>query len=634
MRALPATRLLALVVAGLALVATLLVFAREPQGPLRMAPLDHGAGGERAPLADAPGVVRRRIDRDPARPEPAGTAAAMIEGRVLDGLGQPVAGCEVTYQELRSPLDEESARDDPATFRVPTGDDGRFRLVLPPLCAGVLVLSHRDFPPRIARADLAVEAGEVRGVGDLVLHSAPGIVVLVRAAADRRGIAGARVSLSPALVEVSLPSPARDLAERTAVTDADGRALLYGVGPGAYSIRVEAAQAATTEVTHVQPTAAATAPVVEIDLAAGQVIRGRLVAPQRADLGVTAVRAEAWEGGLVLRGGVAATGEFRIAGALAGRYRVMADSTRFGTAEADVIVPGESPTLHFAPGGTIAGQVTVRSSGAPLAGAQVRATPEDGWPLQRAGQSVVPSAFTDAAGRFEIVGLPEGRFHVEAASDGFVATRSPLTPTGTRDLRLDLDAGLSAVGRVQDAAGLPPAGTRVALVGADHTDTAYARWKRAVTDATTVVVTPGVDGAFEVRGIEPDQHRLAIEGAGHAPWLSEVLRGRSGDRLELGSITLTREAILRGTALDADGAPAAGATVCLDALSATGAARQVRTDRAGRFEFGELGEGEFELFYHYPERDGPLASPPNRTRTLTRVHVRAESTTTVTLAPK
>lgn len=590
--------------------------------PPRVEPTDPGANAARRPLPPAAAATAAA---------PASSHAA-VEGRVLDGLGQPVAGVEVTFQELLGSGVDGAERDDPSACRVTGDDDGRFRLVVPPRRPGVLILAHRDFPPRVARADLAVEIGETRAVGDLVLHSAPGVIVQVRA--DGRGVPGARVSLEPAMVEVSLPTQARDLSQRTAVTDGDGRALLYGVGAGAYSIRVEAAQAATHEVAHLQPGAASSAPVIVIDLAPGHVIRGRLVAPDGGSLGVVTVRAEVVGGGITLVGAVAASGDFRIAGAAAGRYRVSADSTRFGATEAELGVPGTALSLRFASGGAITGIVVARAAQAPIPGAEVRAVPEDGWPLQRAGRSVVPSAFAGPDGRFEIGGLPEGRFHVEAASDGFVATRSDPTPTGTADLRLQLDAGLTVVGFALDAEGRPARTALVRVVAEDHEDTGYARWKRAVTGTSVRDAAPDATGHFEFRGIAPARHRLAIDCPGHSPWLSPVLTGDQGARLDLGSIALSPGARVSGVAVAADGSPAADATVCLDGLSPRGTSRQVRTDHRGRFEFGELASGDYELFYHYPERDGPLASSTTRARTVERVHVDRGASETVTLAPK
>ncbi|MBK9129835.1 MAG: carboxypeptidase regulatory-like domain-containing protein [Phycisphaerales bacterium] len=630
MPARPLTAFAAVALATLALWAAL----RVPNGsqPAPAPPVDAPRGAQGAGPADPGATAARRALTPTVAPTAPVSASAAVEGRVLDGLGQPVAGAEVTFQPLLAIGVEGTERDEPSASRVTGDDDGRFRLVVPPGRPGVLILAHRDFPPRVARADLEVAVGETRSVGDLVLHSAPGVIVWVRT--DGRGVPGARVSLAPAMVEVSLPTPARDLSERTAVTDGDGRALLYGVGAGAYSIRVEAAQVATHEVAHLQPGAASSAPVVVIDLAPGHVIRGRLVAPDRGNLGVATVRAEAVGGGITLVGAVAPSGDFRIAGAAAGRYRVTADSTRFGAIEAELMVPGEAPNLHFAPGGAIAGIVVARVGQSPIPGAEVRAVPEDGWPLQRAGRSVVPSAFAGPDGRFVIDGLPEGRFHVGAASDGFVATRSHPTPTGTADLRLQLDAGLTAVGIALDAEGRPAHAARVRLVADDHEDTGYARWKRAVTGSATREATPDATGHFELRGIAPGQHRLAIDCPGHAPWLSQVLAGDAGTRLDLGSITLAPGARVHGVAIAADGSPAATATVCLDGLSPRGTSRQVRTDQRGRFEFGELAGGDYELFYHYPERDGPLASSTTRTRTLQRVHVDRGASATVTLAPK
>jgi hypothetical protein len=289
--------------------------------------------------------------------------------------------------------------------------------------------------------------------------------------------------------------------------------------------------------------------------------------------------------------------------------------------------------LRFARGGAIAGIVLARGNSQPLVRARVLAEPEDGWPLQRAGQSVLPSAFTDAGGRFEIVGLPEGRFRIEAASDGFGPTRSDPVPTGTADLRLVLDAGLTVTGKVTVGDGLEAPGALVQLVEPDHQDTAYARWKRAVAGGPPVQTLTDRLGGFTLAGIRPAAHRLSIEHATSAPWLGQVLDGAPGARIDLGEIRLAPGARVGGVALDREGRPAAGAIVCLDGVSRGGAARTARADGRGRFEFLGLAGGDYELFYHYPERDGPLASPGMRERTLERIVLEPGTAREVTLAP-
>ena len=62
---------------------------------------------------------------------------------------------------------------------------------------------------------------------------------------------------------------------RVALSDQAGRALFYGVSPGPYLLRAEAAGLATVEQSHVQKESLARPPLVLIELPRGEVLRQR-----------------------------------------------------------------------------------------------------------------------------------------------------------------------------------------------------------------------------------------------------------------------------------------------------------------------------------------------------------------------
>src|SRR5690606_8500936 len=395
-----------------------LAFPRpEPPAPVVATPPNEPpAVGEVEPTA----LPQRSALPPPEDGAPGSETRARLVGRVFDALGQPLADCTVAFTEFDPERSLDAA--EAARGSAQTGQDGRFTVYLEPHGVGVVTLVHRDFPLRVVRHRLAVPPGEVHDLGDLTLSSQPGLVVSVTA---RTGgaVAGAVVTATPAMHDVSLPAALQTLAERSAVTDSAGQAVLYGIDAGPYRVRVEAPQRAVAEKQHLHPENPPRAPHLAFVLDGGHTLRGRVTVAGAADLGRTIVRAEPVDGGPALEDLARPTGEFRLAGAQQGRYRVTVEAVRFGSGQGEVEVPGAALTLQLEPGRTLRGFVRARRSGRAVAGALVVAEPEDGWPLIRAGEPVRPSARTGADGDFAIAGLPAGRFTLRVSSDAFVSSR-------------------------------------------------------------------------------------------------------------------------------------------------------------------------------------------------------------------
>jgi len=528
----------------------------------------------------------------------------LVLGRIVDALGQPLADCEVAFLGFSPAGAFDPAPTRPALATAKSDASGRFHLALDTSDGGMVTLRHRDFPPRVAALGLEVAAGTTKDLGDLTLFSQPGLRVHVRTAAGV-DVADALVTAAPAMQDVTLPTAIHALAERAALTDPTGEAVLYGVAPGPYVVRVEAAAGATTETNHLQPDHPADAPRIELSLEVGHTIRGRVVPPDGVEPGRVMVTAEPAGGGVVLRGEAGARGDFRLTGATAGRYRVWVESARLGSAVAETAVPSNTPlTVALGVGQSLRGVVRDDATGAPVTGALVVAQPEDGWPLTRAGEAVRPDAVTDARGEFCVVGLPAGRFVLTVTSEWFVPARLAPIAAGTEPIEVRLVAGLSITGRAR-CNGAPVAGASVRAISWSKETTAFAMWRsRLAATSPQHETQTDADGSFRLAGVPTQGRRLVIEAADCVLWASQPLTGSKGQSLDLGTIALTAGAVVEGTA-----APLA--TVALQSRGGDSLAYTTTADLSGRFVFRALPAGDYELFYHSaanPRRGAAAAS--------------------------
>jgi protocatechuate 3,4-dioxygenase beta subunit len=486
--------------------------------------LVHYPGGAIARLAQrdpaAPGkftAAVRAAERSTAEPSPAALTSpavpladqATIKGRVTDSQHDPLAGVEVEA------FTGSSAEPIAATTTNPAG---HYALALP---AGNYVGTFDEFG---------------LGAGDSTIHNVrlqPGAQVRVRVT-DRAGhpLAGVGTYPEPVMPYVhSLTGGGLFFVEFTssALTGSDGTFTFRGLPSDASLICFSTSDRRPTGGEHdalgyadrcsrrpiaPAPGSSSNFPTVQLSPAPGGTLSGVVTTANGdpiANVGVTADSPADGEFALT-----DSDGSYRITGLPPGSYRVCADTSEatgaplLGHAPAChagqvAVRPGAVSradiTLHR--GGAITGVIT-GPTGAPLQGATVFATGS----AHRNGH-----AFTDAEGRYRIIGLPSGQYRV--CVDTSQAT-DPDNPTGDRvgcyqhktpvtvhtgsthgqiDVRLRLGGAIA--GRVTDATGAGVADAEVDAASLPN----FGGGGSAVTDS---------NGDYRITGLSPGSYEVCV----------------------------------------------------------------------------------------------------------------------------
>ncbi len=359
---------------------------------------------------------------------------------------------------------------------------------------------------------------------------------------------------------------------------------------------------------------------VDVHLDAPAVFAGR-VFREEDGVGVPAVL-NAWTrdvGATYLIDGVRTRddGTFRIEGLEARRMTLEVHPEGAADPEwrAVQLVAGEVTELEIAcaPGHTLRGTVTDAETGHPIAGAEVG----QGWTYDK-------PVLTDAAGRyvFEHYRI-EGIWEIAARAHGYGQIRRPIE-SSAEGLVVDfaLRRGSRIVGRVVDPAGAPVAGVYVAAVGSELGPLPQSDWRSAGTRS---------DGTFEITAVNRDlRHVLSLF---HDAWAAAVYDLPADERehelVDVGTIALEPQSLLRGAVVHADGEPVTQCRVELHGTNADRARlggapiedalgpyhyvalREARVDHLGRFSFANLGAGSYEI----------VVRPPDGTDARKRVHV-------------
>ena len=550
-------------------------------------------------LMAAAGGCRRRSPSARASADAGPPATAHIDGRVVDRLQRPVPEARV----LVFPLGGEGHPVETATDM-----DGHFRVEHLQRALHRVLVDAAGFPTA-ERASVPAPSD-----GLVVSVDGQGSAVVGRVEAGGAPVAGAHVWLAP-----DVGGPIRDT-----VTRAGGGFAFGGLGQGRYAVRAVHGAAASATARAIEAGDAAAASTLRLELAAGQMVGGRVIDDAGAGLPGIEVRLEISSEApgadplptLVRSDGA---GRFSAGPVPPGSYRLSASRPGHILRRAPLVEvappPAAAPAasvLELVRGARVAGRVR-DGHGAPAVGARVRcvASAIDDLTVQTgplplaaeaaampsgAGRALGSTRVTtvDRDGRFSVDDLIPGRYHLEIAQPGAEPFRSDeivVAPGEHRDAGiLALRAGLPVEGRVVDESGAAIEGAHVVVTGTGATAAAPGLY--ALSDAA---------GHFAL-ALPPGGYRLTAtaSGRGTAQAPLELATGAAPAPIQIK--LLRAEASLEGLVRDTGGRPLGRARIVV--WPADVSASPVgggSTDVGGHFTIAGLPAGDLRLEIQHPD---------------------------------
>jgi protocatechuate 3,4-dioxygenase beta subunit len=569
---------------------------------------------------------------------------AGITGIVRDASGQPMAGALV-WTEVPGWPQVLRRMEPPGSLpkEARTGADGSFTLRVPQIGGTTFEVLASAPGLAVSRAGPFPQHPEEQRWPFVELQLVEGASLEGRVTSlDGAAVPGARVRLwrttqvpEEATLFTRLVPQAVGQVTYAAV---DGTFRLRRLEPGAYWLEALAPGHAAQPVGPVEVRAGSAPARIDIALAPGGSIAGRVVDTSGEPLAAIEVvalssppgagPAAADEDELVQSGaigsGAALTesdGSFRIDHLPDGDYRLLARARGFEPASAAASVPGEPlPDLVMAPHASIVASVREETTGAPVPSFAVRLERRDaGGDFHDDSRQARDVA--DAAGRFACDGLRAGEWRVRVLAPSRVpwAREVSLEPGDQVELDVALGPGRRLEGVVRRPDGAPIAGAAVTL-------------RRDGEGRDLESAHSGVDGAFGFGGLEDGSYLVQ---ASHPEQYAEP--GESAAKVKLdGEDAAVRLVLrpagkilgrLRGLVFRPPGwdifvvhfAPLAG--------TPPHAAFQVWTDENGAFQKDSVRPGTYRLELTHrrraPDTGGDWISVPPEARPLGEVEVRA-----------
>lgn len=232
---------------------------------------------------------------------------------------------------------------------------------------------------------------------------------------------------------------------------------------------------------------------------------------------------------------------------------------------------------------TLRGRVIDADSKTPIAGARVGI----GWTLDS-------PVTTSSDGSYALPGWTgDGQTDVHVRAEGY-ATDGKIVEDAER-VDFELPRGYAASGRVVGADHEPVGGALVSLI-ASSMDESRQQISHAYSRADG-------DGRFRVTGLRVGmRHVVVVLAPGHARLRRETPSGSPAQDAELGDLVLASPRRVEGVVVGSDGAPSQRQSVFLSGPltrdqvgSFYGRAVTIATDDLGRFRFGDVEPGDYEV---------------------------------------
>ena len=409
-----------------------------------------------------------------------------------------------------------------------------------------------------------------------------------------------------------------------AMTGDDGRfeLRLRGIAPQGYELRIRSPRQADLALPNITLFEERIVDLGDLAMPRGLTIVGRVVAQGSDGFPVAGARVHLESAGVRplvetpdgegIEVETDAAGNYRIDDVAAGFVTISAVATGFARAEhrhVDILPDVENRIdFELSKGHVIRGVVTA-AGGEPIDGAQVVATRLEPRRPTRA------TTRTEADGTFELIGLEEGPYAVEASASGFVRDEISPVPAGADDQRLALHPQGEALVRVRSPAGEPL--SRYDLLLRSHVPATQAVGRLSTAQVEPVLpVDLDAEGVYRLRGLDPGDYEVQVDAEGYARSFSPPFRVDVGAPAPRVDVTMLVGGTLSGFVAGPDGEPLPGVRVTtapefLGDSPLTEAIRSmvphrlteatVHSDAAGRYRLQHLAPGVYRLRFRDDE---------------------------------
>jgi hypothetical protein len=569
--------------------------------------------------------TRKALQAD-ADPSGRKVAFGAIEGIVVDRQGVPIAEAQVSLLNSKpSVLGEEihalrGTEPPRPVSKAVTKAEGTFRFdQLDPRKDWSLVVTHERYVSYTTEVAINIPEGET-WKETLIMELGQTATGVVRDAKTSQPIAGAKLVVDSPFTRLNKKtSPGR----MEATTDPTGVYVFNNVGANAGQGRILTVSApgyATQVHTNFSLAAYGDAPIrfknvqppgqlegrqLDFDLEPGRVIAGRVVNPEHRGVSGIEVEALSQSGTISSQGNAksGANGEFLIEGLAEGIYVVRADSTNYGANPLQRVEAGDTNVvLELFEHAVVTGKV-IDSSGEPLSNFVVKARAAN--EISKAfGTVTAQRAIKDAKeGRFELKGVPEGSYVIEALADGYASCFSDtFTATQglvTSDIVVRMTKGGGLTGKILDAyANAPIAGAEVSTMDNDFVEGEIWELFGAMepTAMTKSKVYSDANGVFAFDVVTPGVYQVQIKTKGYSPLSVKDVMVVEGQTTEIPTQLLIKGAVITGFVYGKGKSAQPGASVQLSPVEPNGEGnRTVRADGTGRFMIENARPGTYRL---------------------------------------
>ncbi|MEZ5978164.1 MAG: carboxypeptidase-like regulatory domain-containing protein [Planctomycetota bacterium] len=363
--------------------------------------------------------------------------------------------------------------------------------------------------------------------------------------------------------------------------------------------------------TDIRPEGFDTSIEVDFRLAPGLSIRGRVVSASGAPVAGADVTAYGLTNIHTSRGTgkSKADGTFELLDIVEGPYQVRALAPGWAEAREPRVDAGEQNlVLEMQPLGQVTGNVVDSATGRPVTAftVSVRRSNQGNQVL---GPPFMQKSYSNAAeGAYEITGIPEGVYAVQADAPGYAPSLSKSFEVRLGEVasgievRISTGGGIS--GRIVDQeTGQPVKGAKISTQDNGFVDNALAQMFGAMLSRRTTsrAAVSDADGRFSLTNLAPGDYQLKIEHPDYTTTIVKDLRIEdTPEPIDFGNFFLRKGGAVNGVVYDENGAPMKNATVTLANTDIPGLTYQVRSDDEGRYSVGHVAPGGYRIHAQRP----------------------------------